>query len=111
MIDTTKYTYVITPAASPFGGFGARCLEIPDVSCLGETPATALEACTELARTRVETMSDPPEPFSTRIYSGHISVRVPPSLHRALVFEARRQGVSLNELINRKLGVLARMRG
>ena len=109
MIDVTKYAYSVAPATSPFGGFGARCLEIPDVSCLGATPAVALEACIELARKTVETMNAPPEPLSTRTFSGHITVRVPPSLHRALVLEARRQSevlntyVSLNTLINLKL--------
>jgi hypothetical protein len=111
MIDAAKYTYVIEPAASPFGGFGARCLEIPDVSCLGTSPTAALEKCVGLAHTHVATMVDPPGPFSTRIYNGHISVRVPPSLHRALVLEAQRQNESLNELINRKLAALARLRG
>jgi predicted HicB family RNase H-like nuclease len=55
-----------------------------------------------------ETMKDPPEPFSTRNYSGHISVRVLPSLHQALMSEAQQQGVSLNTLIIGKLTALAR---
>jgi predicted HicB family RNase H-like nuclease len=109
-IDARKYAYVITPSASPLGGFDARCLEISDLSCRGATATAALAACAKLAQEHVATMTDPPEPFSTRHYSGHIALRVPPSLHRTLVFEARRKGMSLNDLINRKLGVLAKRR-
>ena len=44
-----------------------------------------------------------PEPLSSHHYSGRFNVRIGTDLHRALAFEAARQGVSLNQLVARKL--------
>ena len=48
-----------------------------------------------------EQQSDVTEP--ERTYSGAISLRVPKSLHRALIEEADQEGVSLNQLILAKI--------
>jgi predicted HicB family RNase H-like nuclease len=45
-----------------------------------------------------------PEPLSRREYSGRMILRMDPALHRRLAQEAEREGISLNQLINRKLG-------
>ena len=41
-------------------------------------------------------------------YSGKLLLRLPKSLHKALAEEAEKEGVSLNQLIMCKLGVLLR---
>ncbi|MDN4576361.1 toxin-antitoxin system HicB family antitoxin [Pandoraea cepalis] len=44
-----------------------------------------------------------PEPLAEHRYSGEFRVRIPPTLHRALVIEAAELGVSLNRLASFKL--------
>jgi predicted HicB family RNase H-like nuclease len=46
----------------------------------------------------------PPAPLSSRPFSGKFVVRVPPAAHRQLAMKAAEEGVSLNRLINAKLG-------
>lgn len=46
---------------------------------------------------------DLPVPLADRPYSGEISCRMSPNLHRKLAIEAAEQGVSLNLWINEKL--------
>ena len=49
-------------------------------------------------------VTEPTEPVEPKKnYSGAISIRVPKSLHRSLVEEAVREGVSLNQLILAKI--------
>ena len=40
-----------------------------------------------------------PEPQSQEEYSGRFNLRIPKSLHRALAISAKREGVSLNQLV------------
>ncbi len=45
----------------------------------------------------------PAQILGSHHYSGRFNVRIGTDLHRALAFEAARQGVSLNQLVARKL--------
>lgn len=58
--------------------------------------------------TMLEDSESVPEPGSLTAYSGKFNVRVPKSLHRQLVLEAEREGVSLNMLIVSRLSRSAR---
>ena len=40
-----------------------------------------------------------PKPLKSRRYSGKVMLRMPPSLHKALMFRAVEQGVSLNQYL------------
>jgi len=44
-----------------------------------------------------------PQAISVRNYSGQFMVRVPPEVHRQLVFQAADAGVSLNRVASAKL--------
>lgn len=55
----------------------------------------------EESQSDVTEPTEPVEPEKT--YSGAISLRVPKSLHKSLVEEAEREGVSLNQLILAKI--------
>lgn len=46
----------------------------------------------------------PPEAIADHVYSGKFMVRVTPELRRRLVIEAADQHVSLNRLVNSRLG-------
>jgi predicted HicB family RNase H-like nuclease len=45
----------------------------------------------------------PPEALAERDYSGEFKVRVPPSVHRALVLAAAEEGVSVNRVVSARL--------
>jgi predicted HicB family RNase H-like nuclease len=53
----------------------------------------------------LEDMPEPPVREEAREYSGRFNVRIPKSLHAALVREADTQGVSLNQLVLAKLAL------
>jgi predicted HicB family RNase H-like nuclease len=44
-----------------------------------------------------------PAPMADHHYSGTISLRIPPELHRALAIDAAEQKISLNRLISQRL--------
>ncbi len=87
--------------------YASFCAELPALRCMGTTRWEALEkirsaAAVEIRRLRRE--SEPvPKPFQARRYSGKLTVRMPPELHRSLATQAAEKGVSLNRLVNEKL--------
>ena len=44
-----------------------------------------------------------PEPLGTRDYSGKMTVRIPPEIHRKLAMDAAEENVSINRLVSAKL--------
>jgi hypothetical protein len=58
----------------------------------------------------IDSLPDPPVGPQRREYSGKFNVRIPKSLHAALVSEAEVEGVSLNQLVLAKLALHLRTR-
>ncbi len=90
------------------GGYYARYVDFgTSAHGDGATPGEAAESAREGLRSLLEVMlehGDPiPEPATEREFSGKFNVRVPKSLHRALIEAAESEGVSLNMLIVSKL--------
>ena len=87
--------------------FVARVTEFPSLAAHGATEAEALEQIRFVLGAVIEELEAEgaaiPLPLGAREYSGRFNVRVPKSLHRDLVMEAERQGVSLNSLVMTKL--------
>jgi predicted HicB family RNase H-like nuclease len=87
--------------------FVGTCAEFPGLSWLDATPENALGGIRKLVRECVADMKSsgepPPEPLSTRRFSGKFMVRVPPELHRSLATQAAESGISLNRLVTHKL--------
>ena len=73
----------------------------------GDTPEEALEAILDTMQGWLEIALEKGnsihEPRLVEDYSGKFVVQVPKSLHRKLVEEAEKEGVSLNQYINVKL--------
>jgi antitoxin HicB len=93
---TFRYSVVMAWSLED-GGYIAAIPELPNLSAFGET---AEEAARE-----VEVSGSPaPAPQELPSFSGQFRVRLPASLHEALVKHARREGVSLNTLV---VGLLA----
>jgi len=107
-----RYAAVVVPGEDD--PFMAHAIDFPGVVGAGDSPQ---EAETELRRglssmiEHLELLGRPiPEPLSQ--YSGSFSVRVPRSLHMALVQRARAEGVSVNAEVTMLLTqALASQRG
>jgi len=85
----------------------AHFVELPNISAFGPTPekaldelATAWEMVKQDYRESGEAIPVAP---ARRRYSGQFNVRIDKRVHRALVIEAARAGVSLNALVAQKL--------
>ncbi|KAB1502729.1 toxin-antitoxin system HicB family antitoxin [Corynebacterium sp. 320] len=87
--------------------FLCTSVEFPDVRVLASDSEGALtRAQQDVARVlerAAATGADVPQPLSTRTYSGRLQVRLGEDLHRALAYEAAENGISLNQLILKKL--------
>ena len=90
------------------GGYYARYVDFGtaahgDGATLEEAARHALEGLKATLEVMLEHGDPIPEPSSSRSYSGKFNVRVPKSLHKALIDEADDEGVSLNMLIVSRL--------
>lgn len=102
-MDAEKYTYRVlwSNADNEFIGL---CAEFPSLSWLEPTQAKALSGIVSLVGDVLSDMESnnetPPEPLSSRHFSGRFVVRTTPEIHRQLVIRAEESGVSLNRYIN-----------
>ena len=107
MMKTVEYymnlPYTIELIRDPEGWF-VRVKELEGCMSQGDTAEEAIEMIQEAMELWLEVSLEDglpiPEPRPDEDYSGKFVVRVPRSLHRELVDEAQRQGVSLNQYIN-----------
>ena len=85
----------------------AHFVELPGVSAYGDTTEEALAELAIAWQCMKESYIEDGEPVpvapSRKNYSGQFNVRVDKDLHRALVSEAEKIGVSLNALVAKKL--------
>lgn len=101
--DYLDLPYTIELIPEPAGGWFVGVRELPGCISAGDTPAQAIEMIRDAMRGWIEISledGDPiPEPRDLDAYSGKFVVRVPRSLHRDLVDQAEREGVSLNQFV------------
>lgn len=85
----------------------ATCAEFPSLSWLAPDEIEALRGIKDLVCDVVEDMranGEPlPEAIADRNYSGSLTLRVPPELHRRLALEAAEARISLSRHLNHKL--------
>ena len=88
--------------------FIGRVVEFPSLAAHGDTQEKALVEIRTVVEFVLEDLAaeneDVPVPLSRKNFSGKLNVRMPKSLHRQLAAESEREGVSLNNWINTKLG-------
>ena len=84
----------------------ARVAELPHCLIHGDTPEEAVKEIEEVKRDWIKSNLERglkiPEPISHK-YSGQISLRIPPSLHRLLSDTATVEDISLNQLMTAAL--------
>ena len=104
---TDHYTYRVTWSVEDQEHVGL-CAEFPSLSWLAASPDEALAGIRAVVHEILEDMAtsgeQAPAPLADREYSGRLVVRVPPEVHRALALAAAEEGVSLNRLVNGRLG-------
>lgn len=105
---TDHYTYRLSWSPED-GEYVATCAEFPSLSWLAEDELTALRGLKDLVRDTVEDMlangEQPPEALADKKFSGAISLRMPPELHRRLAIEAAEAHISLSRHLNFKLAM------
>ena len=106
MLKNDRYTYRITWSEED-QEYAGLCVEFPSLSWLDENPEAALAGIRQVVADSVKDMKSsgetPPEPLSSKRFSGKFMVRIPPELHRKLAIEAQEEGISLNRLASDKL--------
>ena len=99
---TFRYSVVMAWSRED-GGYIATIPELPNLSAFGETAEEAAREVEVAAEGYLEALgesgSPAPAPLEVPSFSGQFRVRLPVSLHEALVMHARREGVSLNTLV------------
>lgn len=97
------YPFTIRPLSKEEGG--GYLVEFPDLpGCMadGETVEEAIAESRDALTSWIETCKSEgdeiPQPSNAEHYSGQWRLRVPKSLHAALAFRAKQEGVSLNTL-------------
>ena len=103
----SKYVYRVIWSEDD-GEYVGLCSEFPSCSWLAGSHEEALKGIKKLIRDIVKDMDKNkeqiPKPLALKKFSGKMVVRMPPEVHRKLVMEAQEKGVSINMLINSKLG-------
>jgi|SRR5690554_5663145 len=99
-----SYTVVWSPEDDAYIG---RVTEWQLLAADGNSPEEALHEIRFVVALAIddcrEQGDDYPEPLSRKNFSGKFSLRIPPALHRRLVADAAREGVSLNQWVTSKL--------
>ncbi len=82
----------------------AVCPELDNLMALAATEEVAVKELKIAIGLVLEDMAasgeEPPPPQTHATHSGQFRVRIPRSLHAKLVIQAKREGVSLNTLVN-----------
>jgi predicted HicB family RNase H-like nuclease len=103
---TDHYTYRLSWSPED-GEYVATCAEFPSLSWLAEDELSALRGLKDMVRDVVMDMLNtgerPPEALADKTFSGTLSLRVPPQVHRRLAIEAAESHISLNRYLNSKL--------
>jgi predicted HicB family RNase H-like nuclease len=106
MLKNDRYTYRVTWSEED-QEYAGLCIEFSSLSWLDENPEAALAGIRKVVSGVVKGMKangeTPPEPLSSKRFSGKFMVRIPPELHRNLAIEAQEEGISLNRLTSDKL--------
>jgi predicted HicB family RNase H-like nuclease len=105
---TDHYTYRVSWSLED-GEYVATCAEFPSLSWLAEDDLAALRGLKEMVRDVVKDMltngEQPPEALADKKFSGTLSLRIAPELHRKLAIEAAESHISLSRHLNSKLAL------
>ncbi len=102
-----KYAYRVIWSEED-GEYVGLCTEFPSCSWLAGSHEEALKGIKKVIKDIVKDMDSNGEPIPMSLalkdFSGKLVLRMLPEVHRKLAMEAQEKGVSINMLINSKLG-------
>jgi len=105
--DAARFSIIVRKETTDHGEmYVARVAELPDVAIYGETYDYAYEGAIETIEAAKEIFDQQNQEFPSpevglnNEYSGRMPIRTSKSLHRSLVLQARREGISLNAFVN-----------
>ena len=105
-LKNDRYTYRITWSEVDKEYVGL-CVEFPSLSWLAGSLEEALKGIRKVVEDVIKDLKNsgesPPQPISTKKFSGKFIVRIPPEVHRDLAIQAEEEGISLNRLVSSKL--------
>jgi len=103
----SRYAYKVIWSEED-GEYVGLCTEFPSCSWLASSQEAALKGIKKLVDDIVNDMEKNgesiPDPLALKEFSGKLVVRMPSEVHRKLAMEAKEKGISINMLINSKLG-------
>ena len=106
-MDENDYMYRVFYSEED-GEYVAKCTEFPSMSSLHENAPDALRDMMDLIADTLEDMresgEEPPEPLNSVEYSGKVTLRMTPEMHRKVAIKAKEDGTSLNRLLIEKIG-------
>ena len=89
--------------ADKSGGYVGYIPELKGCITQAETKAEVVEMLDDAKKCWLEAALDEginiPEPVNDDEFSGKFNLRIPKSLHKALVLSAREEGISLNQMV------------
>ena len=101
-----KYAVVVT-FSDEDRGYIATVPELPGCSAFGETEEEAIKEVKIAASLWISAARKAgrtiPEPIVEKKFKGRFPLRIPEDLRRYLELEAKRKGISLNQLILRRI--------
>ena len=101
-----KYTYRIEWSEENNAHI-ARCLEFSSLAAHGTRPDEALRQIEFVVKETVDWLEEEnspiPQPFGTKKFRGHLTLRVPSEKHREIVIRSAEEGVSVNQFILSRL--------
>jgi predicted HicB family RNase H-like nuclease len=104
--NVERYTYRLEWSGED-EAFVARCAEFPGLGAHGHTQGEALRQIKVAVSEALKWLSDEkraaPEPLGSKKFRGHLTLRVPPAVHRELAIKAAEENVSINQLILSKI--------
>jgi len=94
--------------------FVGLCAEFPSLSWLARSQESALKGIRSIVAEVVQDMKNSgeivPEPIAIQKFSGRISLKVSPEIHRNIAVQAAESGLSVNKLlryyISNKFGIM-----
>lgn len=108
-LSAEQYTYRVFFSPED-GEYVGKAAEFPSLSVLEPCQGDAFNGIVEAVRFTLEEMARsgeaPPEPLSLRRYSGTISLRMTPQLHKEVAMRAAEENISINRYINAKLALV-----
>lgn len=107
-MNVCKYNYLVTDISEgEETGYCATIPKFPNLSIMADTPSALHKSVIETIEIHIKNLKKKnlpiPPPDKNTKFSGKVLLRIPPSLHEKLTYEAQANKRSLNKHIEQRL--------